>query len=287
MHNEREFLIEQVLARRQEADAGWAPRRPDCPEVATLMECALGQATAETVRQVEEHCAGCADCRTRLAAYRAAVQDEEAAEPAVDGSLLERVAEPGAFVPQPAEERPRPPALDETPIGQGTTLAFTQMARDPKQWPTLLARLKPWVPFLLRRAGLPESLAGDLLGWVEQRLPDLGERRFRHALGEWVAEFAHARGLAEPKWLPSALTSADLGEGAVAIETGGDTPDEPAAVRRLKEAVRARAIVSADDILGVDLPGTEADPDFAEYRSRLFFQAQNRLEEGQYLFELV
>jgi hypothetical protein len=275
MQNERELWIEEILAKMREKREPAATRQqypthqPGCPDPADVMDVALDEASPEVARCVEEHLPTCDYCRACFAVYQKTLQDEEMIqeepEPTPAGSMWEETA---------------------TAAGEETGLGFTRLAQDRALWPELLARLKPWLPFLLRRAGLAEDLAADLLSWVEQRLPDLGDRPFRHALAEWFAGFARSRGQSEPTWLPSALTLADLDQGAVDIETRSG-PSEPPLVQRLKAAARRSVLGGSDDILGVELPDAAADPDFEESRSRLFFQAQNRLEEGQRLFELV
>jgi hypothetical protein len=94
MPNEREALIEAILARRQDPE----PRPLDlnqsgCPGITVLMNVALGQVPPAERRWVEEHAAACPDCRTRLAAYRAFLTDEEVTEAPYEGSLLQQIAE--------------------------------------------------------------------------------------------------------------------------------------------------------------------------------------------------
>jgi hypothetical protein len=146
MHDEVEFLIEQFLARKDEANAGGPVRDPKCPDVTLLMAVALDQAPADTQREVEEHSAHCDDCRWRLEEYRKYFRDEDIPEPPIKGSLLEIAADRREFVlkrPPVPKDRTPSPSLDEPPIGQGTSISFTQMARDPKRWPDDLVNPEP------------------------------------------------------------------------------------------------------------------------------------------------
>jgi hypothetical protein len=53
MQNERELLIDELLARRQEAERpapGWPMSQPGCPGITDLMDVALDRATPWTGR---------------------------------------------------------------------------------------------------------------------------------------------------------------------------------------------------------------------------------------------
>jgi hypothetical protein len=84
------------------------------------------------------------------------------------------------------------PRNDDTTLPGGDAAGLTVTARNR---PDLLPeRLRPWLPFLLRHAGLEEALAEPLLTFIVARLPQMGEGRFRHLLPAWLEEFARQQG---------------------------------------------------------------------------------------------
>jgi len=98
VRNEREHRIEQLLAQKEstgrvvEGEIVPAAHGPGCPDFTDLVDLALDQADGERASRLKEHCQDCPECTTRLAAYRAAGQDDETPEPARAGSVLEMVA---------------------------------------------------------------------------------------------------------------------------------------------------------------------------------------------------
>lgn len=116
MHDEIEFLIEETLARKEEAGVGPSLRGPNCPDEILLMAVALDQAPVDQQREVEDHAAHCGECRWRLEDYRKYNRGEKAPEPPVKGSLLKTAADRRPFAPKPAPAPQPSVAPGKTPI---------------------------------------------------------------------------------------------------------------------------------------------------------------------------
>ncbi len=178
-------------------------------------------------------------------------------------------------------------AAATTPVSTETGLSLTALAKQPthwgaSQWDDLDRHLRPWLPLLLRQAGLEPALADDLLAFIHGRLPLSDDQRMRTALPAWVHEFAQGRRLAF-RPLP-----ADVDEilGALSLQLALDrTPvAEPEPARRVRDHARRLALRSADELLNLDVPGHAGDPNYEAARSDLFFEAEEAFERGRALF---
>lgn len=100
MQNEYELWIEEVLARMREgrAPATARPRSPkygpNCPDMTDLINVALQRAAAEVVQRVQEHSRLCDYCTASLKAYRNVCRDVKVAEPKVEESQWQEIADP-------------------------------------------------------------------------------------------------------------------------------------------------------------------------------------------------
>src|SRR5205085_2896742 len=105
-----------------------------------------------------------------LAAHRRLLEEEE-----------EQAAPTG-----PAAGAVPAPSLDDTALPPALS-GFTGLARAGRL-ADLEERLRPWLPFLLRRAGLAddldEPLARQFLAYVRRRVPEVQQRSFRELLPE-------------------------------------------------------------------------------------------------------
>jgi hypothetical protein len=104
MRNERERLIEELLARKTETLPPILTVRPGCPPVTDLMDVALGQGVPELVASVKQHSDSCELCRERLAFYSGVTDEEEEDEKVVPDSLLDRLARRVIGPPAPDPE---------------------------------------------------------------------------------------------------------------------------------------------------------------------------------------
>jgi hypothetical protein len=72
--NERERLILEILAQKEEPAEPWSHRQPGCPPVASIMDVALGRADSSDVL---DHCDSCSSCGVRLKSFQEAMVDAQ------------------------------------------------------------------------------------------------------------------------------------------------------------------------------------------------------------------
>src|SRR5438309_478456 len=126
MRNERERLIEDLLAEKADELPPILSQGPDCPAVTDLMDVTLGQAGPEVTARVKQHSETCPACRGRLALYSRSADEEEPEEEVVAGSLLDRVARRVAGKP-PATSPHGTPSSGDTAQGENTSLTLTAL----------------------------------------------------------------------------------------------------------------------------------------------------------------
>ncbi|MFH1921867.1 MAG: hypothetical protein ABIP48_18530 [Planctomycetota bacterium] len=164
---------------------------------------------------------------------------------------------------------------------------FTSLAQSGRL-DELITRLRPWLPVLLQHVGLSEGLAESLLGFIQARTSQMGGRRFRECLSEWLEEFAEGQKQGQAV---RALRAEDwrlmLERGAacrVLEEERSDEPDWAGDFRR--QALRV-SVASAQDLLHVGLSkGVAQENDLAAFRRDLLLQIEAQREEAFQLFEL-
>jgi hypothetical protein len=179
-------------------------------------------------------------------------------------------------------------AKDDTGIPAQPT-GFTALARAGRV-DDLVKRLRPWLPFLLRRAGLSddldEGLARAFLTYVRTRIDEVRQRRFRELLPEWVRDFARQQNRADR--LPAdwaAPTAADLEADAVerVLYRAGD--GEPEWARRFREAALRSGLHDARALLSFEPPEVGDVAALPSYRRDLFSEVRWAKQEGLELFE--
>jgi hypothetical protein len=238
MRNELEMLLDQLQADRQRPAP--APPLPEgCLGSAELSQAAAGQGTPQWLRRVNAHCAACAPCRNRLELFREFLHGDQPEEAPPEVAGLEAVGR--------SEFQPRVPASPEF-AGFGELPGdFTSMALagDPDR---LVDDFRPLVPYLFLHMGLEEAQAGALaepfLDFVRSRVAEVTpQKRFRHLLPEWTAEFtreqrvAIALPLTTEQWLDILRAAAD--EEAVSAVLWRQAPEEPAPMRELRRELQA------------------------------------------------
>jgi hypothetical protein len=293
MRNERERLIEELLAEKAEVLPPTLKAGPDCPAITDLMDVALGEAGPEMVGRIKQHSEQCSPCRARLAVYGRTLDEEETDEKVVPGSLLDRVARRVAGkVPFPADSAPiveerASRGTHDTSIPARSGKGLTSLANAGK-WPQLREQLRPWLPLLLGKAGLDDVLAEDFLAFLEQRLPELGSRRFREALPGWIAAFAWARDQADRlRPLPAEVDAGLLESLALERSLRQPSANEPAWAETFRQ-VALRESSSVQALLELEVPAALAGQ-FALplFRRGLVQQALQWKHEALQAFELT
>ena len=176
----------------------------------------------------------------------------------------------------------------EAPVRSGLT-GFTALARAGSV-ADLEDRLRPWLPFLLRRAGLTddldEALARQFLAHIRKRAGEIRQRRFRELLPVWLSDFAReqdrAGRLRADRLRPSA---ADLEADAVeqVLRRAGER-EAPWATAFREAALRAplRIALALLAFEAVEVGAVAALPN---YRRDLFHEARRAYRDGLELFE--
>jgi hypothetical protein len=188
--------------------------------------------------------------------------------------------------------RPGPDATSPTKDDTGSTTrpaGFTELVRAGRV-ADLEDRLRPWLPFLLRRAGLAdgldEGLARLFLAYVRTRIDEVKDRRFRELLSVWVRDFARQQnraGRLRPD--PAAPTAADLEADAVerVLRRAGD--DESEWARSFRESALRSGLHDARALLSFEPAGVGDVAAMPSYRRDLFSEAHRAKQEGLELFE--
>lgn len=283
MNDEVEFLIEQILARKEEADAGPPLRDPNCPDEILLMAVALEQAPAGKQREVEDHAAHCGECRWRLRDYRKYYRGEEVPEPPVKGSLLETAADRRPFV---RKQPPAPPTTDMPISGPPVIPGFTLLARAGKV-KEIGEGLRPWLPTLLAWAGLGSELCDDVLAYVLERTPSLPPgAHFGEVLPRWIQEFAAMRGLADrTRALPALNDRAVVARLSVQAAVRESSEEESPLARVFRAYVLEQQFASPEELLTATVPEPlSREPALASYRRGVFLEARRFEEIGEVVF---
>jgi hypothetical protein len=180
-------------------------------------------------------------------------------------------------------------AKDETALGAEGT-GFTALARAGRV-AEVEDRLRPWLPFLLRRAGLAddldEALARQFLAHVRTRLGEARQRRFRDLLPAWLSDFASQHGLAG-RLRPDRLrpSAGDLEAFAVERVLRRAGEDESPWARAFRESALRQQVHDAEALLAFEPAGAGSAPALPNYRRDLFHEARRAHRDGLELFEL-
>jgi hypothetical protein len=284
MDNEREKLILSILAGRQDPE----PKPLDlsgsgCPDITLLMDTLLDRASPEETHRVQEHAAGCADCRMRLEAYRAFLTDEEVIEPPYEGSLLEIAADRREFVPKRrrAPEASGEPTKRRDELGEAVPVGYTSLAQSRESWPDLAGGLRLlWLPYLLEYVGLDASHTEAMLSYIEQRIPIGSDQRLSALLPGWLVDFARSVNPTH-KDIPAVVIDRSLVE-RMALRRVLDMPgeNETPNQRHFREAARSQAFASVDDLLGYLPPSEEPPREVLEYRLYLYSRSEEMVASG-------
>jgi hypothetical protein len=152
----------------------------------------------------------------------------------------------------------------------------------------LVATLRPWMPFLLRRVGLDEGGVEPALSFIRSQLPLPAERRFRDLLPGWLAALAHQQGTGTFRPLTAEGYDAIPREGAIDLAVSAPDEDAPEVAAVLRERHRQRPLADPDDLLRVDLPPELGRQAWVKgYLLEKFRQARAKQAEGRELFECV
>jgi hypothetical protein len=151
-------------------------------------------------------------------------------------------------------------------------------------------RLRPWLPFLLRRAGLSdhldEALAQKFLAHVRRRIQEVRARRFRELLPGWLSDFAQQENLAA-RLRAGRLqpTAADLEADAVEQVLRRPGENESAWAKGFRDSARRAAVQTAQALLSFELAEVGNVPALPSYRRDLFREARRAHRDAVELFE--
>jgi hypothetical protein len=151
-------------------------------------------------------------------------------------------------------------------------------------------RLRLWLPFLLRRAGLAddldEALAPQFLDYIRARLEEVRHRRFRELLPVWLRDFARRQNLAErlraDRLQP---TPADLEADAVERVLRQPGESESAWAKTFRESALRARVQTAQALLSFESAEVGPVPALPNYRRDLFREARRAHRDGLELFE--
>jgi hypothetical protein len=178
---------------------------------------------------------------------------------------------------------PRGEAPDDTAVRMGETGGglTSLLLRDPDAF---RRRLRPWLPFLLEHVGLDAGRADAFLDFVLARAHEIGSRRVRDLLPDWLRQFAGGSGR-----LPT-LTDDDFqavaGRGAVALVLDRAGADKSAWARDFCAFARGRSLRSPQELRTLDVAGLAVDPyDLQVFRRTLAAEAE-QLQQAELSFLL-
>jgi hypothetical protein len=176
----------------------------------------------------------------------------------------------------------------------GTTLqaqptGFTALARAGRL-ADLEERLRPWLPFLLRRVGLSddldEALARQFLAYVRTRIEEVRQHRFRDRLPVWLSDFAEQQHLAQRLRAERAQPTADdLEADAVARVLRRAGENEAGWARVFRESALRSGVQTARALLAFEAAEAGDVPALPSYRRDLFLEARRTHRDGLELFE--
>jgi hypothetical protein len=243
------------------------------PEIALLLEEGLfaahaaGRLTPERVRRLDQLTRA---PEALLEAHRRLAADDHDATP-----------DPAAGAPPAAEKDDT--ALPER-LNDLTVLARAGRVAD------LEERLRPWLPLLLRRAGLTddldEALARQFLAYARTRVDEVRHRRFRELLPVWLSDFARRRDLAGRLRTDGLQpTPADLEADAVERVLRRAGENESAWAKGFRESALRARVRTAQDLLSFEAAEVGGVPALPNYRRDLFREARRAYRDGLELFE--
>lgn len=163
---------------------------------------------------------------------------------------------------------------------------FTELVRRGR-WREVEARLRPWLPDLLRHMGLSDQLTEPLMEFIGEQASQLGGRRFSEVLPAWLDEFAREQGAVPRRSLRTEEEWRDFVEpSALRQVLQVEIPHEPDWVRRFRDAAIEERIGSLAALLNFEPVVSLASPeDVAALRRELVHEASDKREEARRLFE--
>jgi hypothetical protein len=172
----------------------------------------------------------------------------------------------------------------DTATSAGLT-GFTALARAGRV-ADLEERLRPWLPYVLRRAGLArdldESLAQQFLAYIRTRINEVRQRSFRELLPAWLADFAPQLNLADQLRADQLQpTEADAVEQV--LRHPGE--NESAWAKAFRESALGGQIQTAQELLAFETTEVRNVPALPNYRRDLFREARRAYRDGLELFE--
>src|SRR5262249_39983698 len=147
--------------------------------------------------------------------------------------------------------------------------------------PSELARqLKPWLPGYLRCNGVAEGRAEPFLKYILDHLSDMGKRRFRDVLPEWLGGFAGRTG--------TPIDAAFVAAEAVDRVRRESRPDEPEWTQTYRAHLRRLGVASPNDLRVAPAPDELANNKALPiYQDELCRPAVRLEQEGLKQFELT
>jgi hypothetical protein len=179
-------------------------------------------------------------------------------------------------------------AKDET-TQHGQPTGFTALARAGRL-ADLKERLRPWLPYRLRQAGitrdLDAALAGRFLDYVQTRIEEVRHRRFRELLSVWLSDFARQQDLAEGLQAGHLQpTAADLEADAVEQVLLRPGEHEAAWAKLFRESALRSRVPTARALLAFQAAEAANAPALPNYRRDLFLEVRRAHRDGLELFE--
>jgi hypothetical protein len=177
--------------------------------------------------------------------------------------------------------RSSPQDLDVPTFTPPEVAGFTLIARS-GDLSELARQLKPWLPGYLRCNGIEESRAEPYLKHILDHLTEMGDRRFRDVLPEWLVSFAGP--------LAGAPRVPDVGivnKGAVEIALKETSPTEAGWTKPLRAHLLRLDLPAPEDLLVAPPPDDLKDNKVLRiYLRELHGSALLHRQEGLRLFEL-
>jgi hypothetical protein len=196
-----------------------------------------------------------------------------------------------ADAPASPQEAPTASGLGKDDTGtQAQRHGFTTLARA-GHLGDLEDRLRPWLPFLLRRVGLADNLddalARQFLAYLRTRIEEVQQRRFRDLLPGWLRDFARQQNRSDQlqgdRLYP---TPAELEADAIERVLRHAGERESAWAKAFRESALRAQVKTGRELLSFE-PAEAADIHaLPNYRRDLFREARQAHGEGLEVFEL-
>jgi hypothetical protein len=155
-------------------------------------------------------------------------------------------------------------------------------------------RLRPWLPFRLRWAGLTDDLDEALaqlflvfvLDFVRTRFEEVRQHRFRDLLPVWLSDFARQQNLAarlRPDRLSPSATDLEADAVERVLRRAGE--HEAPWAKAFREAALHASVRTAQGLLSFETAEARDIRALPNYRRDLFSEARREYRKGLELFE--